>query len=306
MPGALDFTSFRRRAFKRFQSHVSPKPHTSHLAPHQQQQQQQQQLRPSETNVPAIVVTPAAPEPPPATAPYQQLQSLLFRLPGELRNVIYATYLPGALGAAHHVRADAFALRTTALAKRRRPLPPLMLACRRLYNELSFPAASHAAVRVSWGGGGTPVQDPLSGPTTATTTTAAVVVTEVAFYGAVAWARLRTLHLVVDMHRARFTCWFFFAAQVLRGCPGLRELVVDWRPVEDVWGDVGDAAADRGQLQALVARRFLFAITQVESLRVVIFRGDVPDSWLAFVKREGGGGGGGLRVVKEAAAAAEE
>lgn len=131
-------------------------------------------------------------------------------------------------------------------------------------------ASSVAAIKITWSG--------LN------------AVAEMAFHGRLQWANLRTLYLIIAMERRRFHCWSSFVYPVLASCVALRELVVEWHPSEE-----GEARTYHSiqmedeitQLRDLVARKFLETIKQVQALRALEFRGNVPDTWVDFIQKDG-------------------
>ena len=221
---------------------------------------------------PAAAAAAAAAAGPTGPDPGLQLQSPLFRLPAELRRVVYAHYLAREPLGARPVTGTALPTtpaffevpNTAAAAAAARACPPPALArtCRRLRAEVAAEAGGVAALHLGWRG--------LALRAAAASHSGG---------GGVRWAGVRTLHLVVDMGLPRFHAWAGLVHPLLAGgewCPGLRELVVHWRPRAAAWQAVGGSDEVRA-LRRAREMAFLAALAGAAGLRRVVLVGHGPE-----------------------------
>lgn len=187
-----------------------------------------------------------------------QLQSPLFaRFPYEVRERVFAHLLAFRHGDFEYTLqpGDVFLYKTHV-----KPLPPAMLACKRLYRELA-PAVHHgAALRTCMFASGSRVG--------------------FAVHGTLRVERLHTLHLLVAMEHSNWNAWLRFLREVLARAGALRELLVDWEPRRVLTtsgrGKKGWMAGHEGRME----EQFFGVIAGLEELELVRLYGErVPDHW---------------------------
>ncbi|KAG7062299.1 aromatic compound dioxygenase [Colletotrichum scovillei] len=143
------------------------------------------------------------------SAPLEQNGSGLFSLPWEIREKIYEYYLSfdhddfGDTVRPLHVYFEQ--------GEYKKPLPPLMVTCKRIYRELHQPVHADAIMRVHSHGYG----DRRIG---------------FAVHGTLRFERLRRLYVLIAMEYPNWNRWLAIFAEVARRAEGLAELVVDWEP----------------------------------------------------------------------------
>lgn len=185
-----------------------------------------------------------------------QPSSSFFAIPGEIRVSIYAYYLT------FHYDDFKFSSRPyyTFLGERplSRPLPALMLSCKRAYDEMRPAVHEEAVLRACMFEHGRRIG--------------------FAVHGSLRVSRLRRLVFQVAMEHANWnTCIGFFGHVMGSYAGGLRELVVDWEPRRGPAssGAIGFLAQQEGRME----RRFFEAIAGAPGLEVVRIYGDVPTHW---------------------------
>lgn len=207
-----------------------------------------------------------------------QPNSPLFQIPGEVREIIYAhalsfryadfefsnrpfhTFAGGDEGQPEQ---PAFA----------RPLPPLMLTCRRAYAELRDRVEGEAVLRACMFEHGRRIG--------------------LAAHGNLKFSRLRRLVFHVAMEHANWNTWFKFFAHVLEAAGQLRELVIDWEPrrSSSYSSRVGFMALHEDRME----RRLFGAVAGARRLESLRIHGEsVPPHWAEELGRVLGGG---VRVV---------
>ncbi|KAJ9137142.1 hypothetical protein NKR23_g9398 [Pleurostoma richardsiae] len=190
-----------------------------------------------------------------------QNQSLLFSLPWEVRENIYDRLLAFRYADFEHTtRPDHIFLDNP----HTKPLPPAMLACKRLYRELAPAVHQTAALRACMFEHGRRVG--------------------FAVHGNLRVGRLHVLYLLVAMEHANWNAWLRFAGEVLRRAGELQELVVDWEPRRTGGGRTGGAAAAKGflaQHERRMEEQFFGVVAGVQTLETLRIHGDVPGYWLA-------------------------
>ncbi|KAI4862590.1 hypothetical protein F4820DRAFT_16857 [Hypoxylon rubiginosum] len=186
------------------------------------------------------------------------MESPLLSLPLEVRERIYEFYLAfdhtdfEDTLRPHHVYLDG--------PPHARPLPPLMLASKSLYRELSPAVHGRAALRVltlGW-------SDRRIG---------------FAVHGTLRFARLEKLWLLLTAEYPKWNSWLAFFGAVVGRAPHLTTLVVDWapRPVSDVgW---------RERVNIKKEEEFCAMVASLRELRSVHMYGDVPERWMGQLRK---------------------
>ncbi|KAI5456857.1 hypothetical protein BGZ63DRAFT_365444, partial [Mariannaea sp. PMI_226] len=186
----------------------------------------------------------------------QQLDSLLFLLPWELRHRIYEHYL----SFTHEDFTDT--LRPTHMyldvdIPHTTPLPPLMMACKSAYIELAPWVHSTAALRVRHPGAGSERRIGF------------------AAHGTMRFDRLRYLVLIIDLEYAYWNAWLdFFGAVATRTCR-LEHLIVDWAPRPLPHASSGWQARRDEKKE----RDFLDLLHNLSTLQTLKFHGQIPGRW---------------------------
>ncbi|KAH8899148.1 hypothetical protein GQ53DRAFT_742217 [Thozetella sp. PMI_491] len=187
-----------------------------------------------------------------------QLSSRLLCLPFEVLDRIYDAYLAFSLENFHdtlrpfHVYLDNGEFST--------PLPPLMLTCKRVYNEMRPHVHVEAALKAYMMEFG-----PRLG---------------FAVHGILRYARLERLYLIVAMEHAYWNRWMPFFTEVAARSQALKELVIDWHPrlaqTRAVQWEVRANAAKEKQLFDIIGG--------LKELQVVRLYGDAPAHWREQLK----------------------
>jgi len=210
---------------------------------------------------------------------HQQFTSPLFSLPFEIRSRIYAYYLsftPSDFTIGETVRPTHMYLDPVDGNNKprdgdvgyTRPLPSLMLTCRRAYGELAPLAHGLAAVRIRPGGA---YEERRIG---------------VAFHGILKFEQLRRLIVVVEMGHASWNLWVPFIVGLVGRTPGLEHLVVDWAP----WDSEIEATKVgwRRRLYEKKEGEFLELVEGLRELRTVTLHGRVPRDWKGRIEKATG------------------
>ncbi|KAI1407094.1 hypothetical protein F5Y13DRAFT_175628 [Hypoxylon sp. FL1857] len=181
-----------------------------------------------------------------------QLQSLLLRLPREVRDRIYDFYL-----AYDHVDFED-SLRPQLVymgdVPYSRPLPALMLACKSLYQELRPIVHGQAVLRVAVHGW----NDRRIG---------------FGVRGVLLFDRLEKLWLLVATEHPNWNSWLSFFGEVVHRARNLQVLVIDWnpRPVSSIgW---------TGRVNMKKEDEFFGIIASLEKLLVIRVHGNIPPRW---------------------------
>ncbi|KAI0394186.1 hypothetical protein F5Y17DRAFT_273072 [Xylariaceae sp. FL0594] len=181
--------------------------------------------------------------------------SRLFALPYEIRDQIYEVYLSHEHGDfTDTIRPQALFLDRG--APHSRPLPSLMLTCKRAYREMRAAVHHRAVMRVEMHGR---FERRIG----------------FAVHGTLRLSRLRNLWLVIPLERPNWNRWLYFFAEVLRCAPGLEALVIDWspRPVlpADGWA---------GRLNRKKEDELFRMIGGLQRLHTVRIHGNVSPRWI--------------------------
>ncbi|KAJ9133621.1 hypothetical protein NKR19_g8984 [Coniochaeta hoffmannii] len=209
----------------------------------------------------------------PSCTIHQQLTCRLFGLPSEIRQRIYSYYLsftPADLAAGETLRPTHTYLDEDESRPRHcRPLPALMLACRRGYAELAPLAHGAAAVRVQRRGA---YEERRVG---------------VAFHGVLWLWRLRRLVLVVEMEHANWNAWVPFFVGLVARAPALEHLVIDWAPWD---AEIGAKKVGWQRRQHENKEdEFLRAVEGLRELKTVWLYGrGVPQGWRERIEKNTG------------------
>ncbi|KAF6816168.1 hypothetical protein CMUS01_12310 [Colletotrichum musicola] len=192
--------------------------------------------------------------------------SRFFNLPWEVRERIHEYYLAFANdNFGDTLRPLHFYLEQGGYS---RPLPPLMLTCRRAYRELAPRVHSDAAMRVHTAGRG----DRRLG---------------FAVHGNLRFERLRRLHVLVATEYPHWNRWLGTFAEVARRAGGgLREVVVDWGPRPEAPRAEGGKGTWEEKLAQKKQDEFFAILGGMEGLEVVRFHGAMPAGWRERFKSE--------------------
>lgn len=194
-----------------------------------------------------------------------QADSILFAVPGEIRECIYSFYLAFDDADFHYSRLPSH----TFLGRDpfSRPLPGLMTTCKRAYRELQVAVQEEAVLRACR------AQDRKR--------------LGFAVHGTLRIPRLRKLVFQVMMEDTHWGWWLRFFAGVMETAEELRELVVDWklRKGKRSWNGEHSVAPSKRFLARLEQRaeaRFFEAVAvgvATGKLETVTVHGDVPAHW---------------------------
>ncbi|KAI0399518.1 hypothetical protein F4802DRAFT_589104 [Xylaria palmicola] len=184
--------------------------------------------------------------------------SPLFALPREVRDRIYEVYLAFDHGDfVDTLRPHKLFLQDVPFS---RPLPALMLTCKRAYREMRLMVHGHATMRVEMHGR---VERRIG----------------FAVHGILRLDRLRRLWLLIPLEHPNWNRWLYFFGDVLRCALHLQVLVIDWSP-----RPVAEAGWD-GQVSLKKEDEFFRMIGTLENLHTVRLHGDVPVRWVETLRR---------------------
>ncbi len=182
-----------------------------------------------------------------------QLSSKLLCLPFELLERIYDAYLAFGLDdfddtlRPFHVYLDN--------GEYHKPLPPLMLTCKRTYNELRDKVHTEAAIKVYMMEFGARLG--------------------FAVHGTLRYARLKTLYLVVAMEHAYWNRWMAVFEEVANRAQDLKEIIIDWHPrlVQNrvVQWEI--------KMNKKKEDQFFQLLGEFKHLQVIRLHGNVPPNW---------------------------
>ncbi|XXH04039.1 hypothetical protein Hte_010450 [Hypoxylon texense] len=188
------------------------------------------------------------------------MESPLFSLPLEVRERIYDFYL----AFDHSDFKDTLRPQPVYLdgPPHARPLPPLMLASKALYRELSPAVHGRAVLRVLTPGWG----DRRIG---------------FAVHGTLRLARLERLWLVLTAEYPKWNSWLGFFGAVAARAPRLRVLAVDWgaRP------DDGSGVGWRERATIKKEEEFCAVVASLKELRILQLYGNIPERWLRQLEK---------------------
>lgn len=193
--------------------------------------------------------------PTPKMAINTQPSSFLFAMPGEIREAIYAYYLTFHYGDFEFSSRPFF----TFLGEREfsKPLPALMLSCKRAYDEMRPTVHEEAVLRACMFEHGKRIG--------------------FAVHGNLRLRRLRRLVFHVAMEHANWNTWMSFFSHMMDCANGLRELLVDWEPRRaPSSGGIGYLAQQDSRME----KRFFETIAGAPGLETVRLHGDIPPHWL--------------------------
>lgn len=188
--------------------------------------------------------------------PNQQLDSLLFLLPWELRHRIYEYYLTFT----HDDFADSLRPMHTYLdaeTPHTTPLPSLMLACKFTYRELAPLVHATAVLRVHLPGA---CNERRIG---------------IAAHGTLQFDRLRRLVLIIDLDHAYYNAWLDFFGAVTARASKLEHLIVDWAP----WPSPQTGSGWEARRDEKKERAFLDILRGLSTLQTIRFYGRIPERW---------------------------
>ncbi|KAK7730585.1 hypothetical protein SLS53_008975 [Cytospora paraplurivora] len=185
-----------------------------------------------------------------------QSGSSFFAIPGEIREDIYAYYLTFHYGDFEFSSRPFATFCSEEGGDLSKPLPALMLSCKRAYNEMRSAVHEQAVLRACLFDHGRWIG--------------------FAVHGNLRVSRLRRLVLHVAMEHARWNTWIKFFDYVM-GCAGeLRELVVDWEPrTMQSSRSVGYLAQQESRMEG----KFFEVIAGAPCLEAVRIHGEVPSHW---------------------------
>lgn len=183
-----------------------------------------------------------------------QAGSPLFDIPGEIREAIYTFAL------AFRYSDFEFSSRpfyTFVLEPPfARPLPALMLTCKRAYAELRARVREEVILRACMFEHGKRLG--------------------LAVHGTLNIPRLRRLVFHVAMEHANWNTWIKFFAHVLESAEGLKELVIDWEPRRcPSPRRIGFLAQQEDRME----KRLFKAVAGAPHLESLRIHGDIPAHW---------------------------
>lgn len=217
---------------------------------------------------------------------HDQLNSPFFAVPGEIREGIYGFYLAFQDEDFHFSRLPSNAF----LSKEpySRPLPALMISCKRTYREMQAAVHEEAVLRAYRTGD----RKRLG----------------FAVHGTLRIPRLRKMVFQVVMEGVNWGWWLRFFGSVMETAQELRELVVSWklRKSHGPWNggqSVSPSKQFMARLEEKAEARFVEAIVLGSSnatskLQTVTVHGDVPAHWCEQLQKALGGRTRVVVVVK--------
>ncbi|KAI1370174.1 hypothetical protein F4677DRAFT_439086 [Hypoxylon crocopeplum] len=180
-----------------------------------------------------------------------QAESQLFYLPREVRDRIYEFYLAFENTDFEDVLRPRLVYLDVTYS---RPLPPLMLTCKSLYQELSRPVHGHALMRVENHGW----NDRRIG---------------FAVRGVLRFDRLEKLWLLVATEHPNWNSWLSFFGEVIERARNLEVLVIDWAPRPE------NAVGWTKRVMEKKESEFHDTIATLQGLRLIQVYGNIPLSW---------------------------
>ncbi|KAL0934812.1 uncharacterized protein CTRU02_209403 [Colletotrichum truncatum] len=191
----------------------------------------------------------------------EQNSSQLFQLPWEIREQIYAYYLSFDLeDFGDTLRPLHLYIEQEGYAK---PIPPLMLTCKRAYREVHRQVHSDAVMRVhtaGWGG-------PRVG---------------FAVHGTLRFERLQRLYVLVAMEYPNWNRWLGMFSEVSQRATNLSELVIDWEPRPSS----GSIKGWEAKLAEKKQNEFFNILSGLKNLQVIRFHGEMPTGWRERFEKE--------------------
>lgn len=182
-----------------------------------------------------------------------QLESPLLGLPQEILDRVYGYYL--ALDPSDFI--DSLRPFHDFIEKEEPesgPLPPLMLTCKRAYYDLREHVHHEAAIRIY--------------------TTELGVRVGLAARGTLRYDRLHKLYLVPAMEHPHWNRWLPLLEEVAKRATGLRDLVVDWQPRQQIHTSKWDRT-----LHAKKEQQFFQIVGKFPQLRTIRLYGNIPAHW---------------------------
>ncbi|KAJ2990817.1 hypothetical protein NUW58_g2768 [Xylaria curta] len=187
-----------------------------------------------------------------------QANSPLFSLPSEVRDRIYDFYLTYSHGDfGDTLRPHKLYLDDAVYS---RPIPPLMLTCKRAYGEMSSAVHGEAILRVEMRGR---LEERRIG---------------FAVHGTLRFDRLHKLWLLIPLAHPNWNRWLPFFSDVVRHAKSLKVLVIDWtpRPMQEIgWA---------GRVNAKKEDEFFQVIKSLKELHTLVVYGDTSAMWIDKLK----------------------
>lgn len=183
-----------------------------------------------------------------------QAGSSLFNLPGEVREIFYAFTLSFRYSDFEFSSRPFYNFGGEPAFSR--PLPALMLTCKRAYTELQARVQEEAVLRACMFEHGRRIG--------------------LAVHGTLRIPRLRRLVFHVAMEHANWNTWVKFFGHVLESAEGLKELVIDWDPRRSPSATrVGFMAQHEDRME----KRLFKAVAGARHLESLRIHGDIPAHW---------------------------
>ncbi|KAI5856179.1 hypothetical protein GGS23DRAFT_589097 [Durotheca rogersii] len=189
-----------------------------------------------------------------------QTEASFFSLPREVRDRIYEFYLaPDYTDFGDTLRPQLIYLDGPPY---QRPLPTLMLSCKRLYRELHSMVHRQAAIRVIMHGW----NERRIG---------------FAVHGTLRLDRLEKLWFLVAMERPNWNRWLPFFGKLTLIATKLEVLVIDWEPRPVT------SAGWTGRVNTKKEDEFFQALASLKQLRLIQVHGDVTPRWREQLEKVG-------------------
>lgn len=183
-----------------------------------------------------------------------QSGSSLFSIPGEVREIIYTFALSFRYSDFEFSSRPFYVFGGDPAFSR--PLPALMLTCKRAHAELRARVQEEAVMRACMFEHGRRIG--------------------LAVHGTLRIPRLRRLVFHVAMEHANWNTWVKFFGYVLESAGGLRELVIDWEPRRSPSARrIGFMAQHEDRME----RRLFKAVAGARHLESLRIHGDIPAHW---------------------------
>lgn len=184
-----------------------------------------------------------------------QADSSLFNIPGEIREIIYSLVLAFRYSDFEFSSRPFYNFGGEPAASR--PLPALMLTCRRAHAELQARVQEEAVLRACMFEHGRRIG--------------------LAVHGTLRIPRLRRLVFHVAMEHANWNTWVKFFGHVLESAEGLRELVIDWEPRRSPLP--ATRVGFMAQHETRMEKRLFKAVSGARHLESLRIHGDIPAHW---------------------------